>query len=353
MSSLAAEGIRLTASGLSVIPIKPDGSKAPAVAWQGYQSRRPTLDELAAWFTSGRHGLAILGGAISGNLEIVDFDDVTCFGPWADLIEELSPGLLTRLPAVKTPSDGRHVYYRCPVIEGNQKLAQRPDADGKPKTAIETRGEGGYVLAPGCPLACHPAHKPYVLLDGDLGDIPPISPEERSLLLNAARTFNTYVASERGVSERPAVQPHAIGDRPGDLFNARVSWETILTPHGWTRVGQRGELTLWKRPGKREGGWSATTNYGGSNLLYLFSSNAPPFEPETAYSKFAAYALLEHEGDFQAAAKGLVAQGYGDHHEPQERDPASAPGATHGSAPYRGYRGYQPYRGYGREVSHG
>lgn len=76
-------------------------------------------------------------------------------------------------------------------------------------------------------------------------------------------------------------------------------------------VGQRGEITLWKRPGKRERGISATTNYAGSGLLYVFSTNAAPFEAERAYSKFAAYTLLNHGGEFVAAARALAAQGYG------------------------------------------
>ena len=49
---------------------------------------------------------------------------------------------------VQTPRPGQHVYYRCPVIQGNQKLAQALDADGKPKTLIETRGLGGYTIIP-------------------------------------------------------------------------------------------------------------------------------------------------------------------------------------------------------------
>jgi hypothetical protein len=48
------------------------------------------------------------------------------------------------------------LYYRCDVIEGNQKLAQRPataeevkeNPNEKVLVLIETRGEGGYVVAP-------------------------------------------------------------------------------------------------------------------------------------------------------------------------------------------------------------
>ena len=49
----------------------------------------------------------------------------------------------------------------------------------------------------------------------------------------------------------------------------------------------------------------------GRDLLYVFSSNAAPFEPEKGYSKFAVYALLNHGGDFTAAARALAAEGYG------------------------------------------
>jgi hypothetical protein len=46
-------------------------------------------------------------------------------------------------------------------------------------------------------------------------------------------------------------------------------------------------------------------------LLYVFSSNAHPFEDGRGYSKFAAYAVLNHRGDYVRAAKTLQAEGYG------------------------------------------
>jgi hypothetical protein len=44
---------------------------------------------------------------------------------------------------VQTPSDGRHLYYRCETIAGNLRLAQRLGVDETPETVIETPGEGG------------------------------------------------------------------------------------------------------------------------------------------------------------------------------------------------------------------
>lgn len=64
----------------------------------------------------------------------------------------------------------------------------------------------------------------------------------------------------------------------------------------------------WRRPGKDKG-VSASTNYQQSNLLYVFSTSTL-FEPERGYTKFAAYTLMEHNGDFKVAAKALMRRGY-------------------------------------------
>src|SRR5262249_44010952 len=147
---------------------------------------------------------------------------------------------------------------------------------------IETRGEGGLVLTPACPPACHPSGRPYVLLRGDLTRVPMVTPEQRGLLLAAARSFNRYVAPRLVVAGGPgaaAPAPRRPGlpgrERPGDRYNATARWAAILEPHGWTRVrAGAGERGHWRRPGKAGPGWSATTDHAGRGLLYVFSSNA-------------------------------------------------------------------------------
>lgn len=62
-------------------------------------------------------------------------------------------------------------------------------------------------------------------------------------------------------------------------------------------------------------GISATTNHADSDLLNVFSTSTE-FEPEQSYSKFAAYAILNHGGDFSAAGKALWEQGY----RPEQRN---------------------------------
>jgi len=189
----------LTESGFSVIPIKSDGSKAPAVSsWKPYQSQIATPGEVKRWSRNG-YGIGIVAGKVSGNLEVIDFDDPAAFECWKKLVGELGGvDLLKMLVIVKTPTDGFHVYYRCSDgVEGNQKLAQRRGSDGKLRVLIETRGEGGYVIAPGSPRKCHPLRKSYKLLEGDLAKIPTITSEERELLLSAARALNEHIEPKR------------------------------------------------------------------------------------------------------------------------------------------------------------
>lgn len=86
----------------------------------------------------------------------------------------------------------------------------------------------------------------------------------------------------------------------------------MLRQHGWISVGAIGDKTSWKRPNKREVGISATSNYANSGLFHVFSTNAFPFEAQRLDAPFAVYAWLEHGGNFQAAARALREQEYGD-----------------------------------------
>jgi hypothetical protein len=55
----------------------------------------------------------------------------------------------------------------------------------------------------------------------------------------------------------------------------------------------------------------------------VFSTNCSPFDVDKSYSNFAVYTLLNHNGDFQAAAKELRRQGYG-----SSRNSSSGPSSS-------------------------
>jgi hypothetical protein len=338
---------QLVAAGLSVIPIEAyEGSKGPdslrlphppdrvsgkpRPSWSIYKMRRPSADELRRWYeTTGLFGLAVLGGAVSGGqcglgLEVIDIDTADVAVPWADAVENRAPGLVNRLVRVRTPRPGLHVYYRCSQFGVSQKLAfavatddfGQPslDVQGKPihKTMIEVKAEGGYCLIPPSPPRCHPSCRLYQYADGsaDLTAVPTISPEERAILLEAARSLSRR-QEVKTPHQRPAKTANPGNtDLPGNDFNARGKWAAILIPHGWTFAGEYGDETRWCRPEKNDG-VSATTNHYGSDMLHVFTSSAPPFEADGWYTKFSAYTLLNHEGDFKKAASDLREQGYG------------------------------------------
>jgi putative DNA primase/helicase len=330
--------LRYLRSGLSVIPIRPDGSKAPAVPeWKNYEKKLPSESDVRAFWPDDTFGIAIINGAVSGNLETIDFDRTGLFAPWRELVEESMPGLVDRLCLVRTPRDPDcyHVRYRCLEVQipGNLKLAQEPGTDPKTghpcrNTLIETRGEGGYALAPGSPPACHETGRTYEHVGGPpLTDLPKISAQERELLITAARSFDLASAAKAQQTEnafKGKAADHRLGDdlRPGDDYNQRgPDWPAILEPHGWVRGRNCGEAIYWRRPGKNTPGYSATTGYchgkDGADLLAVFSSNAYPFEGPngtsscTCYSKFRAYAILNNNGNLKAAARELGRQGYG------------------------------------------
>jgi putative DNA primase/helicase len=261
-------------------------------------------------------GLAVIGGAVSGDIEILDFDAVDRVAPWAATVEERAPGLLDRLILVQTPRPGLHVYYRSRGVARNQVLAQRSvleDGEVKDKTTIETRAEGGYAVIPPSPYYCHPSGRPYVFLGKDLTHVTTITDVERNILVQAAIELDQRPPPEPPQRRRqPQRRPSALGSvSPGDDFNARADWVDLLTTREWTFVRADGEVEYWRRPGRADGGYSATVNFGEADLLHIFSSNAAPLEAEKSYTKFAFVTMCDYDGDYSAAARALREQGYG------------------------------------------
>jgi len=297
-----------------------DGSKRPLGTWKRYERQLPAEAEVRGWYQNGQTGLGVVCGAVSGGLEMLEFEGrAVAAGRWTDfcalaketglgpLVERVMSGYFER-----TPSGGIHLLYHVPHPKPNTKLASRPataeelaeNPADKVKGLLETRGEGGYTILAPSSGRVHPSGLPWKLVQGGFDTIASISDEERDALYDLARAFDESPPEP----ERP-VRASTLddGDRPGDRYNAAPDVTNrvleLLEQHGWTRVYSQGDAHYLRRPGK-DTGISATLGRVAPGVLRVFSSSTE-FEVR-AHSAFAVFTKLAHGGDFRAAARELA-----------------------------------------------
>lgn len=291
--------------GVNVVAV--NDKKQAIFPWKKYQSASITKEEIEEQMSDPRaKGLAVICGAISGGLEVIDIDTkYETYDLWAAIKEKIPADIFSRLHIVSTKSGGKHLYYKCEEIEGNQKLAQRPptkdEATATPHVKsyciIETRGEAGYVVAP-------PSEGYKIIQKG----INVISVEDRTTLFEIMRSFNEIV--EEQVVEafhRPTTKDYGVS--PFDDYNSRGDIGDVLANHGWSKVKETSERSFYLRPGSKAE-HSGTYNKS-MGLFSVFSVNTP-FVVQKGYKPSTVYAILEHNGDFKAAAKALLDLGYGE-----------------------------------------
>lgn len=166
-------------------------------------------------------------------------------------------------------------FWLCPNADESAKDAPRffwlPTA--QPDTAYDTRRGRGRWLDP--------------------GELRPIPDEETAERVSPGTTVRDAAETD---------------ERPGDRFERDADWCRDILPD-WKPVGTSGDNLLMHRPGSTNR-FGATISQRGQGVLYVFTDAAPPLKPNTCYSKFGAYATLEHGGNFKAAAQAL-AERYG------------------------------------------
>ena len=204
MSAVLEAALKYLDLGFSVIPLKP-GEKVPAIAsWKEYQKRPPTVEEVHRWF-GGSHesNIAIVTGRVSGNLLVIDSDDVSRIAYVADMknIEKLSMMAKT--------GKGLHIYERTREPVSGMKL---------PHLHIDIKGEGGYVVAP---PSIHPSGAQYTFLN----DMPPRSDVDGQKLME----FLTRVDSMMPFVD--AVKDYWVDGSKNDrtlalakFFNSKFGW---------------------------------------------------------------------------------------------------------------------------------
>lgn len=297
---------------LSVIPTKED--KLPALpTWKPYQSQRIKEDEVEGLFTGANvKGLAIICGAISGGLEVIDVDTKhdTTGSLWDELrglIEDNLPELYSRLVIAQTRSGGYHIYYRCSSIAGNLKLSTKKNRE----VLIETRGEGGYVIAPPTPK--------YTYIQGDPGNIPTITTEDRDILFSISKSFNELEEIKPKVNTTTSTTYNSTGLSPFEDYNQRGDIVGLLESKGWRVVSQRGERINLLRPGSTDSKTSGNYHTG-LKVLRVFSSSTE-FNPDKGYSPSQVFSLLECNRDNKLTYRRLLELGYGEPYKGEDIRP--------------------------------
>jgi hypothetical protein len=293
-----AQAARLyTERGWRVVPIPP-GEKYPKHLSNWQDKATTDVDVIDRWWPEGScNGIGIATGVGTG-MFVLDVDpghggDDTL----ADLEHE--HGTLPDTIEVLTGGGGRHIYFLLP--EG---VTIANDQSGRLGPGLDIRGNGGQVVAP---PTIHPNGRAYEWealsspFDGTEVADPPA-------WLVELLTVDTTPPEPR----RRTTSGHTklAGDRPGDRYEAETQWADLLAGDGWTlhspRHGRQGDYELWVRPGKdARDGASASLYYGGTDLLKVFTSNAPPLRADETYTRFGYYAATRHGGDHAAAARAL------------------------------------------------
>lgn len=318
-------------AGFCVVPSHEDGGKRPFGAWKDYQTVRPEWEQLRRWLETGRYtGIGLIMGAVSCNAEMLEIE-----GPEQDMqvrldkviaeANRLSDGNIDQL--VKrvlhgfmetSAGGGLHTLIRVtdgPAL-GNKKLAHDGD-----KVIAETRGEGGFVIV--YPTAGRKGHAPgtaYMLGQGKPATVAEVTSDERDALheLFTMALHNYEVDLEPAAKAQP-VKPQAPtpladvsqGISPFDDYAARVDWDQLLIPAGWTKAHQDAEgRQHWTRPGKdAKDGASGNVRDG---CFYIHSTSVTNMPTNQGMSKAQTYAWLHHGGDLSQAARALRDAGYGD-----------------------------------------
>ncbi len=338
MNSVKNKAQEYIVSGLSVIPLVGENNKdldikKPAVnSWDSLQKTPLTTEEAELLFNqktirpdleaektdrdgkkytekglrtfTDPHGLGIITGSGSGSLEVIDVDTKhdttgTLWDSFKTLLEDNLEDLYPELVIARTRSGGYHIYYRCREIGRNIKLSVKENRE----VLIETRGEGGYVVAP--PTAG------YEFIQGSPGTIPEITPQKREVILTIARSFNE-VEEEKPRPRTSTVSPgplHTQGLTPWEDYNNRGDIIALLESHGWRVVSQKGENINLLRPGKTDSKTSGSYHTR-LRVLYIFSTSTV-FENK-GYTPSAVFSLLECGGDYTLSARRLRELGYGD-----------------------------------------
>jgi len=231
--------------GLAVVPAV-YGGKRPIVEWKRYQREAPSDRQVEAWFNDGRrHNVAVICGPASGNLTVLDFDDLKLYGQFfTRKVEEATL-------VVETGSGKRHVYFRTLEPVESFRL---------PELKLEVRSTGNVVIAP---PSLHPSGKHYRFVNSYVHGILTVRGMRESILKRAkelgvethvppaaspTRRLNLKTPVVRFVKEPPCIRRIRSGVEEGLRNEAAVRMASLwLNSNGASPEDTLARLVKWNR----------------------------------------------------------------------------------------------------------
>jgi hypothetical protein len=308
MKELIAAAKYYAGMGFSVIPI--DSGKRPIGRWKIRQSVAMTPDEAEAeMLNTNASAVGLVGGTVSGNLEIIDFDEKYYPGISMQImaaIDRLMPEHYKRIRIHRTTSGGYHMLMRSdsPVM-GNKKLANRApnekELELSPKLKkvcfLETRGEGGYAVAVGVGYSIHQ----------DV-PIPTFTHNDFVSILEICSSFNEVVDVIKAPYKPRAADKNFYSTNPWADYDERANEVDLMHDLGWKLESQSNKFLWFTRPGKTSGVSMSFNRETG--FFYCFTSSTD-LEPEKGYRKSSLLCQLKFDNDAAACTKYLTDNGFG------------------------------------------
>lgn len=282
-------GIRAMAyavAGWPVFPLQPR-SKQPAIAGgQGFKDASTDPLRVCTWWAMEYPGANIGWVPDWDKVIVLDLDRHSAGQDGIARFKELTGSVHPETMVVQSGGGGMHVFYNRP--EG------RISGEGLKKKFGLAHGidlkVSGYLVAPG---SVHPdTGRQYTGIISPLADLP----------YSIARMI---VVPERVIVPRTTGATYE-GNSIADWFTATATWAAILLPHGWTCItaDTEGHGALWRHPAATAPQSAMIDRYG---QLHVFSWNTEFESSQGAgsgmgYTKFKAFAVLNHGGDMTKAA---------------------------------------------------
>ena len=218
------QALRFLAMGLSVIPVRAR-DKRPSITWKPYQTRKPTVEEVTAWFSGHDDlNLAIITGAVSG-VVVVDADSAEAVS-W---MQAHHPS-----PIRSKTAKGSHYLFAHPghEIRNGARLGGM---------ALDVRGDGGYIVAPG---SIHPNGSVYQE-EGDWSETANLPLFQSSWLGEKVQPFASLDALERRVvAYLDKIPGEAEGGRDNQAFKVACK---LAREFGLSEDIALGHLANWNQ----------------------------------------------------------------------------------------------------------